>query len=62
MIAVLVSLSKGRGAVLVVDHDVEVAVVVQVAERDPAADVVGLEIGPGPAGRQLEPFPSSVAV
>ena len=42
------------GAVLVVDDDVDVAVVVEVAEGGPSADVVGVEVGPGVAGGQPE--------
>ena len=43
-----------RGAVLVVDDDVDVAVVVEVAERRASADVP-LEIGAGVAGGEPEP-------
>ena len=46
----------GRRGVLVVDDDVDVAVIVDVAERRAAADVLGVEVGPRVAGRQLEPL------
>ena len=42
---------QGGRAVLVVDDDVDVAVVVEVAERGSVADVVGVEVGPGVARR-----------
>ena len=45
---------QGGGGVLVVDDDVDVAVVVDVAERRAAADVLGVEVGSGVAGRQAE--------
>ena len=51
---------EGGGAVLVVDDDVDVAVVVEVAERRAAADVLGVEVGAGVAGREPEPLPAGL--
>ena len=62
VISVLVSFEQGRCGVLVVDDDVDVAIVVEVAERRASADVIGVEIGAGVSGRQQEPLPFPVAV
>ena len=51
---------QGRRGVLVIDDDVDVAVVVDVAERRAAADVTGVEVRPGVAGRQAEALPLQV--
>ncbi len=48
---------QGPRTVLVVDDDVDVAVVVDVAEGRAAADVLGVEVRPGVAGGQAEPSP-----
>ena len=45
-----------RGAVLVIDDDVDVAIVVDVAEGGASADVLRGEIGADVAGRELEPL------
>ena len=54
--------SSAGGTVLVIDHDVDVAVVVEIAEGDAAADVIGIEVGSGIAGGQLETLSLAVAV